>query len=76
MMNIIKIPVPQLPWQASGIKDDWAICLCHVVKNNCIVKGYKKWILWDDDDIKLLIESVNQYKCKCEYEGINWESVR
>ena len=19
---------------------------------------------------------VHQYKCKCEYEGINWESVR
>ena len=24
-----------------------------------------------DDEIQLVLESVNQYKCKCEYEGIN-----
>ena len=29
-----------------------------------------------DDEIQLLIESVNQYRCRCEYEEINWESVR
>ena len=28
------------------------------------------------DEIQLLLESVNQYKCKCEYDGINWESIR
>ena len=28
------------------------------------------------DGIQLLLESVNQYKCKCEYDGINWESIR
>ena len=28
------------------------------------------------DEIELLLESVNQYKCKCEYEGINCGSVR
>ena len=27
------------------------------------------------NEIQLLLESVNQYKCKCEYEEINWESV-
>ena len=30
---------------------------------------------WTIDEIQLLLESVNQYKCKCEYEGINWESM-
>ena len=29
-----------------------------------------------DAEIQLLLESVNQYKCKCEYEGTNWESFR
>ena len=28
------------------------------------------------DEIQLLLESVNQYKCKCDYDGINWESIR
>ena len=31
---------------------------------------------WTDDETQLLLESVNQYKCKCESEGRNWESVR
>ena len=31
---------------------------------------------WTDDEIQSLLESVNQYKYKCECEGINWESVR
>ena len=26
--------------------------------------------------MQLILESVNQYRCKREYEGINWESVR
>ena len=29
-----------------------------------------------NDEIQLLLQSVNQYKCKCEYDGINWESIR
>ena len=28
-----------------------------------------------NDEIQLLLQSVNQYKCKCEYDGINWESI-
>ena len=28
------------------------------------------------DEIQLLLESINQYKCKCDYDGINWESIR
>ena len=39
-------------------------------------KATKTEFLWTDDEIQLLLESVNQYRCKCEYEGINWESVR
>ena len=31
---------------------------------------------WTDDETQLLLESVNQYRCKYEYEGINWQSVR
>ena len=39
-------------------------------------KATKTEFCWTDDEIQLLLESVNQYRCKCEYEGINWESVR
>ena len=40
-MNIIQIPVPQRPWQASGIKGDFALHLCRSITYNCILKGYK-----------------------------------
>ena len=39
-------------------------------------KATKTEFCWTDDEIQLFHESVNQYRCKCEYEGINWESVR
>ena len=39
-------------------------------------KVTKTEFCWSDDEIQLLIESDNQYKCKCEHKGINWESVR
>ena len=41
-----------------------------------MAKTTKTEFCWTDDEIPLLLESVNQYRCKCEYEGINWESVR
>ena len=28
------------------------------------------------DKIQLFLETFNQYRCRCEYEGINWESIR
>ena len=31
---------------------------------------------WTDDEIQIFFESVNQCKCNCEFEGINWEKVR
>ena len=40
------------------------------------LKVTKTGFSWTDDEIQLLLESVNQYKCKPEYEPINWESVR
>ena len=32
-------------------------------------------VLWSDDEIQLL-NAANQYKSKCGYEGVNWESIR
>ena len=40
------------------------------------LKLTKTGFSWTDDEIQLLLESVNKYKCKREYEGINWESIR
>ena len=37
-------------------------------------KVTKTEFCWTDDEIQLLLESVNQYN-KCKFEGINWESV-
>ena len=31
---------------------------------------------WSDDEIQLLLNAANQYKSDCEYEGLNWESIR
>ena len=39
-------------------------------------KVTKNEFCWTDDKIQLLSESVSQYKCKCEYKGLNWENVR
>ena len=39
-------------------------------------KVTKSEFCWTDDEIQLLLELVNQYKCRCEYKGLNWESVR
>ena len=62
----------------------------HVLLNMCLIKAKDKRkhlskstmsnvtkteFCWTTDEIQLLLESVNQYKCKCEYEGINWESM-
>ena len=41
-----------------------------------MLKATKIEFCWTDDEIWLLYESFNQYRCKCEYEGINYESVR
>ena len=43
---------------------------------NLMSKATKTEFCRTDDEIQLLIESVNQYRCRCEYEEINWESVR
>ena len=32
-----------------------------------MLKVTKTWFCWTDDKIQLLLKSVNQYKCKCEY---------
>ena len=32
--------------------------------------------IWTDEEISLLLEAVRSNKSKCEYEGLNWESVR
>ena len=45
-------------------------------RSSTMSKATKTVFCWTDDEIQLLLESVNQYRCKCEYEGINWESVR
>ena len=39
--------------------------------NMCLIKATKTEFCWTDDEIQLPLESVNQYRCKCEYEGIN-----
>ena len=39
-------------------------------------KIIKTEFCWTDDEIQLLLESVDQHKCTCEYEGINWKGVR
>ena len=39
-------------------------------------KATKTEFCWTDDEIQLILESVNQYRCNREYEGINWENVR
>ena len=41
-----------------------------------MLKATKIEFCWTDNEICLLYESFNQYRCKCEYEGINYESVR
>ena len=40
-----------------------------------MLKVAKIYFCWTDDEIQLLFGSANKYKCKCEYERINWESV-
>ena len=39
-------------------------------------KVTKTKFCWADDEIQLLLESVNQYKCKSEYKVTNLENVR
>ena len=39
------------------------------------MKAPKIEFCWTDVEIWLLYESFNQYRCKCEYEGINYDSV-
>ena len=31
---------------------------------------------WTDDEIQLLLEATIQFKCRNEYEGLSWESVK
>ena len=31
---------------------------------------------WTDDEMQKLLSLALQFKCKCEYEGRNWESIR
>ena len=45
-------------------------------RSSTMSKATKTEFCWADDEIQLLLESVNQYRYKCEYEGINWETVR
>ena len=45
-------------------------------RSSTILKATKTKFCWTDYEIELLLKSVNQYRCKCEYEGINWESLR
>ena len=35
-----------------------------------------KNMLWTDDEVKLLLETVFSFKNKKSYEGIDWESVK
>ena len=44
-------------------------------RSSTILKGTKTEFCWTDNEIELLLESANQYRCKCEYEGINQKSV-
>ena len=39
-------------------------------RSSTMSKATKTEFCWTDE-IQLLLESVNQYRCKCEYEGIN-----
>ena len=32
--------------------------------------------LWTDDEIQLLLQTSFNFKSKCEFEGLSWESVR
>ena len=45
-------------------------------RSSTMSKATKTNFRWTDDEIQLLLESVNQYRYQGEYEGINWESVR
>ena len=38
--------------------------------------GKRKYaeVSWSGDEIQLLLESVLEFKSKCEFEGIDWES--
>ena len=54
-----------------------------IIKANICQKRYssmskvtKTKFCWADDEIQLLLESVNQYKCKSEYKVTNLENVR
>ena len=34
-------------------------------------------LIWSDEDVKLLLESIKEYKSKKNYEGgLDWESVK
>ena len=44
-------------------------------RSGTISKATKIEFFWTDDKIQILLKSVNQYWCKCEYEGINWGRV-
>ena len=44
-------------------------------RSSTMSKATKTEFCWTDDEIQLLLASVNQYRCKCGYEGKNWESV-
>ena len=48
----------------------------YLPKDKVKSRGCKTEFCWNDDEIQLLLELVNQCKYKCEYEGINWDSVR
>ena len=39
-------------------------------------KVAKTGFCWTDDEIQLLLESMNQYKCKFDYKVINWQRIR
>ena len=45
-------------------------------RSSTMSKATKTESCWTDDEIQLILESVNQYRCNREYEGINWENVR
>ena len=45
-------------------------------RSSTMSKATKTEFRWTDDEIQLILESVNQYRCNREYEGINWENVR
>ena len=33
-------------------------------------------VLWSDDEIQLLLQTLFSFKSKCEFEELSWESVR